>query len=186
MSASSGIPFYPCCGTDINWPIEEFKKRVTEFWFVERDFTPDNSRLAKLPSNVKFLQEDAVQAFLRVSNIKVFVFKRDHDVGPGGGEGSSSIRWFDEPLRGRVLAKLCDQALVVTDGSNTTLGSFAKYFDQMNVPVDAPLPDAFTYGDQRFDCSRRLPRIEGYGPVFLWAVHRRRLLARSASRATSC
>lgn len=59
-------------------------------------------------------QYDAIEALNHIGSIGVFFFRRDR---PEDGEGSSGIRWLDDILLQRVLAKLVHGGLVVTDGA---------------------------------------------------------------------
>jgi hypothetical protein len=59
-------------------------------------------------------QYDAVEALQQIEGIAVFFFRRDR---PTDGEGSSGIRWLDDTLLRRVLAKLQPDGCFVTDGA---------------------------------------------------------------------
>jgi hypothetical protein len=158
----------------LEWPIKEFGSLVSECWFVERTGGFGNKGKARrlLPDcRLEFFAEDARLVFPRCGEIKVFVFKRDSEV---DGEGSSGIMWFAQPLLEEVLAKLSDDALVVTDGSNCRLEGLRTHRRSDAAP-GAPLPEPFTHGRQRFESVRCLTEVRGPRPVFVWKVTRQRI-----------
>lgn len=177
----AGVLFYPCCSNDWQWPLRAFGSRVYGACFVEETGWRGNQkrRLEEArPDRFRFFAEDARETFNRVGRIGVFVFKCDR---PVDGEGSSGICWFMEPLLSQVLAKLSDEAFIVTDGSNSSLPGFTKYSDKRDVPAHT-LSDDFSYAGYSFRCERQMGNDAsgGYGPVFLWRV------TREAARGGSC
>jgi hypothetical protein len=172
MKTKKGTLFYPCCGTDVRWPLEHFSAVVSDCWFVERTGGFGRDRVTakrRFGERVRFLTADARDAFREVEKICVFVFKCDHDV---DGEGSSGLRWFEEPLLGQLLSKLTDEAFIVTDGSNCRLGTMGEYAYRGEISTQFRLPDSFSYGQHVFECVEHLKAVRGYGPVLLWKVSR--------------
>jgi hypothetical protein len=109
-------------------------------------------------------QYDAVEALNHVESIAVFFFRRD---GPQDGEGSSGIRWLDEPLLGRVLLKLAPNGLFVTDGARMT-GDAPQELLWKAPALSAPVGVEFKAHERSLRCeSVFCTRIR---PTLVWRV----------------
>lgn len=114
---------------------------------------------------------DAVQAFEEIDSIAVFFFRGDC---PHEGEGSSGVLWLREPLFGKVLDKLLDGGLIVTDGSNgyhpKTNHDHAPLWRDWNAKpmANSSPPSNFDYANRRFRCVGSVGHR--YGPTYIWQV----------------
>ncbi len=103
---------------------------------------------------------DAVEALNYIERISVFFFRRD---GPADGEGSSGVRWLDDVLLRRVLAKLEPGGLIVTDGA--AMRGDAPQDALWKAPRDAAaVQSTFEFADRQFTyervfCADRVPTL---------------------------
>ena len=107
---------------------------------------------------------DAVEALNHIERISVFFFRRD---GPSEGEGSSGVRWLDDVLLRRVLAKLEPGGLIVTDGA-------AMHGDDSQAPLwtaprnPDPVGMTFEFADRHFTCESVF--CTARVPTLVWRV----------------
>lgn len=81
---------------------------------TRHEYLATRKRNQAAPIPFTWHQYDAVEALQQIEGIAVFFFRRDR---PTDGEGSSGIRWLDDTLLRRVLAKLQPDGCFVTDGA---------------------------------------------------------------------
>lgn len=188
------ILFYPCCGRDLELPVDLFASVVSDFYFVDVKIVPERMDL-KVPSinriintstscqtSHSYREKDSgnefVASFLRrqgedvideLPEIGVFFFRGDR---PGKGEGSSGVMWLANPLLEKVLKLLVPGGLFVTDGSNQKepgISEMARFHNQKNVKeesVSIALP--FEYQNRWFECVGYVG--QRYGPTLMWRV----------------
>lgn len=180
-------PILPCSD---EWSFLERRHEEADCEGAEDDFDPVHryrgiARLSETyhhnPSGREFQvirsNDDARWAFDRLNDpLGVFFYRGD-----SLGEGGSGILWNDAPLMERVMRKLVDGGLIVTDGSNPGEGS------NRSVSRHAPLLSAreMRTADHALGMigssfknfvGRRLTCIgyagQRYGPTLIWQVVR--------------
>jgi hypothetical protein len=92
----------------------------------------------------------------------------------GHGEGSSGVPWLGEELFAKVLDRLVDGGLVVTDGSNWSADGprpLATFYEKLGIGDEAVArSEPFAWGGRRFCCVAYVG--ERYGPTLVWQVTR--------------
>lgn len=198
ISIPQGILFYPCTGLDIIEPIELFADTIREFHFADLiPFTlpsiPKESLLASskiikqgylnpklyqiiIDVNNKYLtinwhQTDAIKVLEKLNNISVFFYRGDSIAGSGSG-----IYWLGKELFSKILTKIVNGGLIITDGSNPDedykihpwkelyLHSQLGHFSDNRIIK----PNNFTYNNRCFTCLG--PLGKRYGTVYAWKV----------------
>ncbi len=198
INIPQGILFYPCVGLDIIDPLVLFSSNIKEFHFadllpfplsqltnvspisdiktlnqtyIDEDIYQVNLRIHNRNITVYWHQNDAIKVLEKVNNISVFFYRGDSIAG-----GGSGIYWLGKDLFPKVLSKLVDGGLIVTDGSNPDenykfhpwkelyLHSQLGHFSDNQVIK----PSNFTYNNRYFTCLG--PLGERYGTVYAWKV----------------
>ncbi len=119
---------------------------------------------------------DGEETFNKLPALSVFYYRGDSP-----GEGGSGVWWLGPRLFHRILDKLVDGGLIVTDGSNPDPGfrhvpwnplwETNRWWDlRAGEPEPKDLVWEFEYAGRRFirlmECGYR------YGPVYAWRVER--------------
>lgn len=115
--------------------------------------------------------EDSIEVFKRLNKLGVFFYRGD-----SMNESGSGVRWLGPNLFPKVVNKLMDGGLIVTDGSNPDQNQLDTPWMELyqhshwNYPdlKEGERPKDFIYHDRSFRIIGELtPR---YGKTYLWKV----------------
>ncbi len=114
----------------------------------------------------------------QIDRLGVFFYRGD-----GGSEGGSGIEWLTSPhqpdLVHKVLEKLIDRGLIVTDGSNCGGGDHNPYRqlrglrENRTITAENAVKNSSGFQDDEgrsFYCIGCLGQYRGYGPTMVWQV----------------
>jgi hypothetical protein len=122
------VAFYPCCGLDIERPLQLLRPYADEAIFCDmnKSLRPRwqkcvNTIMLSGPQPT-FLIGDAREVILQITHISVLFYRNDSD-----GEGGSSVFVLGDSFLPHVLRRLpVGGGLIITDGSNTRGGNFKR------------------------------------------------------------
>jgi hypothetical protein len=119
------------------------------------------------PKKLEFIwhQYDAVEALRVIPSIAVFFARGDRSI---DGEGSSGIRWLDDVLLRRVLTRMDEGGLFVTDGLR--MEDSAVQSPLWSAPWNtAPTGITFSVFERRFECTTVFD--DKRPATLVWKVH---------------
>jgi hypothetical protein len=114
---------------------------------------------------------DGEQVIEKLNSISVFFYRGDSMC-----DGGSGIKWFGPELFNKVLDKLVDGGLIITDGSNPDpkhlMTKWKSLYEHSHWGFpdleEGEMPENFTYDWKRFICLGKIG--ERYGNVYVWQV----------------
>src|SRR5271169_3757610 len=122
------VAFYPCCGLDIERPLELLPPYADEVIFcdINKSLQPRWQKclntMAPAGPRPTFLVADAREAISRITQINVLFYRKDSD-----GEGGSGVFVLGDAFLPHVLRKLPGEGgLIITDGSNSRGSNFKR------------------------------------------------------------
>jgi len=126
------VAFYPCCGLDIQRPLELLRSYAEEVIFcdINRSLQArwQNCLKALPPAGPRptFLIDDAREAILSIGQINVLFYRKDSD-----GEGGSGVPVLGDSFLPHLLRRFpLEGGMIITDGSN----SYGSNFKRMKRP----------------------------------------------------
>ena len=143
------IAFYPCCASDIRAPAEALAGLVDEIIFcdISPNLRDDPTCGGHLPRR-QFLRMDVIEAIGSIERIDVLFYRRD-----GTSEGGSGVFVLGRNVLRRILQKMpCQDARIITEGSNARGGTFRKMRRSSGLVIG-----------ERHISLRREQRFEGLG-----------------------
>jgi len=106
--------FYPCCGRDLNFPINLFGNENIDYIFCDIKKYSNWDSVKKLDVSLSFLQIDAWQAVEKLTEINILFYRRD-----GMSEGGSGIEVLGNEFLKILLTRFSPEGgQIITDGSN--------------------------------------------------------------------
>jgi hypothetical protein len=122
------VAFYPCCGLDIERPLQLLRPYADEVIFcdINKSLQPRWERRlnALRPPGPRptFLIGDVRQVISQITWINVLFYRRDSD-----GEGGSGVFVLGGSFLPQLLQRFPpDGGLIITDGSNSRGGNFKR------------------------------------------------------------
>jgi hypothetical protein len=122
------VAFYPCCGLDIQRPLELLRPYADEVAFCDINKSLRAQWHNRLKTSVptgpqpKFLIGDVREAISRVKLINVLFYRKDSD-----GEGGSRVFVLGDSFLPYLLQRFpADEGLIITDGSNSRGANFKR------------------------------------------------------------
>ena len=120
--------FYPCCGLDIERPLELLRPYADEVIFcdINKSLQPRWEKCVNTitPSGPRprFLIDDAREAIARITQIGVLFYRKDSD-----GEGGSALFVLGDSFLPHILRRFpWEGGVIITDGSNSRGSNFKK------------------------------------------------------------
>jgi hypothetical protein len=122
------VAFYPCCGPDIERPLQLLRPYPDEVVFCDtnKSLQPQWQRclLAAAPDGPRptLLVRDVREAISRMTLINVLFYRKDSD-----GEGGSGVLVLGDSFLPEILQRFPPEGgLIITDGSNSRGGNFKR------------------------------------------------------------
>jgi|SRR5215469_4885402 len=122
------VAFYPCCGLDIERPVEILSPYADEIVFcdINRSLQPRWQKCVNTTApagpRLTFLINDAREAILLMTQIDVLFYRRDSD-----GEGGSGVFVLGDSFLPHVLRRLSGHGgFIIIDGSNDRGSNFRR------------------------------------------------------------
>jgi hypothetical protein len=122
------VAFYPCCGLDIERPLELLRPYVDEVIFCDsnRWLQPRWQKSADVstPAGPRrtFLVDDARKAISSIAQINVLFYRKDSD-----SEGGSGVFVLGDAFLPHLLQRFPrNGGLIITDGSNDRGSNFKR------------------------------------------------------------
>ena len=122
------VAFYPCCGLEIERPLELLRPYADEVIFcdINKSLQPRWQRyvntIALAGPRPVFLIGDAREIISQTTQMSVLFYRKDSD-----GEGGSGVLVLGNSFLPQVLRRLpVEGGLIITDGSNSRGGNFKR------------------------------------------------------------
>jgi hypothetical protein len=122
------VAFYPCCGLDIQRPLELLRPYADEVIFcdIKKSLRPRWQKCvnAMAPSGPRptFLIRDAREVISRITRIDVLFYRKDSD-----GEGGSGVFVLGDSFLPDILRCFpLEGGVIITDGSNSRGSNFER------------------------------------------------------------
>lgn len=121
--------FYPCCGTDFEYPAKFLSGLVDRIIFCDnqhsctKKFANHKGQIGNVA--VEFIEGDVREVINQIGRINVFFYRGDSQ-----GEGGSGVYVLAKEFIDNLSTHLNNEALIVTDGRN----SGDKFFQRMIRP----------------------------------------------------
>ena len=122
------VAFYPCCGLDIERPLELLRPYADEVIFcdinrsLQRRWQKFLNPMPPFGPRPTSLTGDAREVISQITQINVLFYRKDSD-----GEGGSGIYVLGESFLPHVLQRFPgDGGLIITDGSNSRGSNFKR------------------------------------------------------------
>ena len=144
------------------------RQKSTPSYYIERWEQRDSKKRMDVFSHLS----DGANVLENLKSISIFFYRGDSI-----GEGGSGIMWFGPELFNKVLDKLVDGGLIITDGSNPDKKHLLTKWKSLYEHSHWDFPDLkegekpanFTYDWKKFTCIGKIG--ERYGDVYVWQVH---------------
>jgi hypothetical protein len=122
------VAFYPCCGLDIERPLELLRPYADEVIFcdinksLQRRWQKCVNPMAPAGPRPTFLTDDAREAISRITQINVLFYRKDSD-----GEGGSGVFVLGDSYLPHILRRFpLEGGVIITDGSNSRGSNFKR------------------------------------------------------------
>lgn len=122
------VAFYPCCGLDIERPLELLRPYADEVIFcdinrsLQRRWQKCLNPIAPSGPRPTFLTGDARETISQITQINVLFYRKDSDC-----EGGSGVFVLGDSFLPHVLRRFpLEEGVIITDGSNSRGSNFKR------------------------------------------------------------